>query len=76
MKNFRILKEDNLQIDVVLNRKTVLPSIQCKGFQSIPTLINFVKNNLDWSIQGKGKRIEIGIKNYRTNLVKYIDTFS
>ena len=76
MKNFRILKEDNLQIEVVLNRKTVLPSIQCKGFKNIPTLINFVKKNLDWSIQGKGKRIEIGIKNYRTNQIKYIDTFS
>jgi hypothetical protein len=76
MKRFRIEKTDKIQIDLVLNRTNILPSLQISGFSKISDLINNVKQNLDYSIKGKGKRIEIGINNLTKNQKKYIDTFS
>lgn len=76
MKNFRIKPENRLKIELVLNRSNILQPLYIQGFKNLPSIVSHVKNQLDWSIKGKGKRIEIGILNLDNNQIKYIDTFS
>jgi hypothetical protein len=76
MKRFRIAKSDNLKINVTLNGKLVIPTIENNGFTSIKEIKYFILNKLPWNIKGYGRRIEIGIHNMDKIQSRYLNTFS